>query len=292
MTRAVLRRAAQVSRVLEQQAAVDTDSDTRTGFRSRWPRRRVFLDSLVEGLRGALSRDPLRSARREEITAAGLTAVAADPTYARAQRMAWKVLRPGAPSSVADSWAWMSPTWDLYETWCFIRLAKVLRQLLPLLTWGSIAEAGKDNAACVEGTGPDVRIRLLSQLTFTHPRDRSKRGEFWSISKELRPDLVVTVERPGMRRWLVLDAKYSQARPTVLEAMHSAHVYHDALRWFEAPPFRSLLLVPASGEDIHWLHDPKFKADHGVGVAICSPTDENLKSLVTEIRQIVNSEAS
>ncbi len=91
LTRAVLRRAARVSLVLEQQAAVDADSDTRTGFRSRWPRRREFLDSLSESLRGALSRDPLRSARRAEITAAGLTAVASDPTYARAQRMAWKV---------------------------------------------------------------------------------------------------------------------------------------------------------------------------------------------------------
>jgi hypothetical protein len=292
LTRAVLRRAVQVSLVLERQAAADTDSDTRTGFRSRWPRRRAFLDSLVEGLRGALSREPLRSARREEITAAGLTAVAADPMYARVQRLAWKVLRPGAPASVADSWAWMSPTWNLYETWCFIRLALVLRRLLPLLTWGSIAVAGKDNAAGVEGIGPDVRIRLLSQLTFTHPRHGSKRGEFWSISKELRPDLVVTVERPGMRRWFVLDAKYSQARSTVLEAMHSAHVYHDALRWFEAPPYRSLLLVPASGEDIHWLHEQTFKADHGVGVATCSPADENQNAIVTEIKEIVEPEAS
>ncbi len=201
--------------------------------------------------------------------------------------------RPGAPASVADSWAWMSPTWDLYETWCFIRLTQVLRQLLPQLTWGSIAAAGKDSAACVEGTGPDVRIRLLSQLTFTHPRVGSKRGEFWSISKELRPDLVVTVERSGMhRRWFVLDAKYSQARWAVLDAMHSAHVYHDALRWFEVPPYRSLLLVPASGEDIQWLHEQTFKTDHGVGVATCSPAKENQDDIVTEIKKILEPEAS
>jgi hypothetical protein len=111
-------------------------------------------------------------------------------------------------------------------------------------------------------------------------------NDLWSISKELRPDFAVTIDKPASKRWFILDAKYSQGRQTILGAMHSAHVYHDALRRFDEPPFRSLLLIPALGHDVDWLHERSFKDTHGVGIVTCSPDTTTGTAIVDELRAI------
>lgn len=281
---AVLRRAIQLGVRLEQLAASEADSETRTAFRTRWPRRREFLEGLVHNLERTLRREPFRSVRRPEVTAAGLTAVAADPIYARAQRLAWKILRPGTTGSNTDSWAWMSPTWELYETWCFVRLRHVLRHIFPELTWQSIRVPFA--SACFEGKSAQIQARLYWQPVFRCPRKGQMQNEFSSISKELRPDFVITIDELDVRRWLVLDAKYSQGRQAVLDAMYSAHVYHDALRRFHETSFRSFLLLPALGDDVGWLHERAFKDAHGVGLITCSPEREYRNVIVDELREV------
>ena len=288
LAKAVLRQAVHVWRKLERQVTAEDDTGPRSSLLSRWPRRRAFLETLTQDLDAAMSRQPFRSVRTPEITAAGLTAVAADPTYARCQRLAWKVLRPGMAVPEALNWSWMSPTWNLYETWCFVRLARAMRELMPGLAWGCIRFRKDNHGASVEGIGIDTRIRILSQRTFSHPRGEATPGEFWSISKELIPDLVVTVESPGFRRWFVLDAKYSQSRSRILDQMRSAHVYHDALRWGDAPPYRSLLLVPDSDKDLQWLRDGTFKASHGVGVLNWSPNRDVEDAMLEELSSILS----
>jgi len=235
------------------------------------------LAKLIDDLRCSLAREPFVSVTRVESSAAGLTAVAADPIYARAYRFARNILRPGAPADDANDWAWMSPSWDLYETWCSIRVGRVLRELLPGFKWI------QDGIERQVGHGGDVKVSLLSQVTFSYRKDANDRDKFNSISKELRPDLVLTLERGNVRRFMVLDAKYSQSRSSILEAMYSAHVYHDALRWHGRPPERSLLLVPASEESLEWLHGAEFKAEHQVGITRCAPGKEWQDHIVEEI---------
>ncbi len=284
LANAVLRRAIQVGKRLEELATSEKKSVFRTSLLVRWPRRREFVASLVRALDQTLMREPFRSVRRAEVTAAGLTAVAADPIYARAQRLAWKILRPGTAGAKSESWAWMSPTWDLYETWCFIRLRRVLQDVLPELTWKRTrAPSYRD---CFEGTGLGIQVRLFWQPVFWHRADGPMQNDLWSISKELRPDFAVTLDRPTSKRWFILDAKYSQGRQTILDAMYSAHVYHDALRRFDEPPFRSLLLIPALGDDVDWLHERSFKDTHGVGIVTCSPDTATGAAIVDELRAI------
>jgi hypothetical protein len=286
LIKAVRRRTLHVGHCLTELATAENESETRTSFRARWPKRCSFLTELVDALDRTLSREPFRSVRREEATAAGLTAIAADPIYARAQHVAWKILRPGTSSNRAEDWVWMSPTWDLYETWCFIRLARVLQDLFPVFAWKRTHSAGVKSG--LEGTGPEGRLRLLSQPIFRRGAEDPKRPEFRSISKELRPDFAVTFETPATRSWLVLDAKYSQRRDSVLGAMYSAHVYHDALRWFDEPPHRSLLLLPSLGDEVGWLHEQDFKGAHGVGVVTCSPDAEFRDAIVNEFRALLS----
>ena len=103
-------------------------SATRTSFRSRWPHRAAVLDRIDAALTRRLRQEPWRSVRRPEVTAAGLNAVAADPLYARAYQQGWKALRTGIGGDAAKERMWMSPTWELFERWCFLRVQKGLRR--------------------------------------------------------------------------------------------------------------------------------------------------------------------
>jgi len=184
----------------------------------------------------------------------------------------------------------MSPTWDLYETWCFIRLRRVLQDVLPELTWKRVrAPSCRD---CFAGTGLGIQVQLLWQPVFRHSADGPMQNDVRSISKELRPDFAVTIDRPASKRWFILDAKYRQGRQSILDAMYSAHVYHDALRRFDEPPFRSLLLIPALGDDVDWLHGRSFKDTHGVGIVTCSPDAATGTAIADELRAITGGGSS
>lgn len=77
-----------------------------------------------------------------------------------------------------------------------------------------------------------------------------------------------------------------RGRQAVLEAIHSAHVYHDALRRFDQPALRSVLLLPARGDAVDWLHERSLVDAHGVGVVTCSPDAEHRTDIVDELRRI------
>lgn len=68
----------------------------------------------------------------------------------------------------------------------------------------------------------------------------------------------------------VFDAKYSTSRQNVLDAIKSAHVYHDALRLRDRRLDSVSLLVPAGG-GAPWLETDAFMAEHGVGVRVLAP---------------------
>ena len=95
MTHAVARRVLQLKQTLELEIESEVASATRSDLASRWPRRRAFLDGLVRQLRRAQRVSPIKDVTRRELSAAGLNAVAADPTYSRAYGLAWRILRHG-----------------------------------------------------------------------------------------------------------------------------------------------------------------------------------------------------
>ena len=77
-------------------------------------------------------------------------------------------------------------------------------------------------------------------------------------------------------KWYVLDAKYRTKRRNVLEAMTSAHVYRDALRWHERRPECAVLLVPRGG-GAPWLEQPDFISRQHVGVCAFGPGNQSSK---------------
>jgi len=236
-------------------------SETRTALAARWPRRRQFLENLATQLTAVLRRPPFTEAHRAEITAAGLTAIAADPAYSRAWSLGWRALRQGIEANAATERLWMSPSWEIYERWCFVRFGQLLAARMPAWGW----HRKKDRWA---GSCGDRRAELLLQPTFGS--NRSGAGKMWSVSGERVPDLVLTVESPGGLRFAVLDAKYRASRSNVLDAMASAHIYQDSLRIGSLRPEASLLLIPSPG-GAKWLEDPEFHAEHRVGVHALTP---------------------
>ena len=157
------------------------------------------------------------------------------------------------------------PSWGVYETWCFVAVARLLGSITgrALLSCGSRI-AGADLALQASLSG-GTRIEVLFQATFpsggAYPHQRA-----WSLSRERRPDIVLVAERNGHRRLMVLDAKWRSGRENLLDAMTSAHVYHDSLRIDSSRPDMSLLLVPGADEpSLGYLGESAFRATHGVG---------------------------
>ena len=122
----------------------------------------------------------------------------------------------------------------------------------------------KATAAFTGSKSRNRSIELLLQPRFP-AGDHGSNADFQSISGTREPDIVLTRTDGDVPKWYVLDAKYRTGRSNVLEAMASAHVYRDALRWNERRPERALLLVPRAGA-APWLEQPDFISRHRVGV--------------------------
>ena len=238
---------------LAKATAAESESETRTSLLARWPRRRDFLEGMAVALEVTLRQPPFCTLSRAEVTSAGLTAIAADPIYARAWGLGWRALRHGLDSDSDIERLWISPSWEIYERWCFVRFGRLLASAMPSAGWRR--EGWRWSSAFGE---------LTLQSVFRAGREASP-GQ-WSISKERRPDLVLTAGT----RFMVFDAKYRVARANIRDAMESAHLYQDSLRLGDARPEASLLFVPHA-EQAAWMSEPAFHQEHRVGIHPLSP---------------------
>ena len=261
----VSRRAARLKDVLQSTMEQESEATTRTALAARWPRRREFLDRLAGRLRHCQRISPLAEVTRREISAAGLNAVSADPAYSSAYGSGWRILRHGVKGPPQAERMWMSPTWEIYERWCFVQLGKTIKEIEQGYEWSiSRKHKSKATAALTGSKSGNRMIELLLQPTFPAGYRRSNAG-FQSISRAREPDIVLTRTDGDAPKWYVLDAKYRTRRFNILEAMASAHIYRDALRWNERRPESAVLLVPQAG-GAPWLEQTDFIGRHRVGV--------------------------
>jgi hypothetical protein len=258
-----------------------------TPMKDRWPRRKAKIDKFLGELAYFRDRNPLRAVTRPEFSSAGLTALSANPRYARARSVAWDILRPGFSGSSTQEISWMSPTWHIYEAWCMVRLCKAFRDGIPELEWREHRDKSADYY--YEGTQEDRRLVLQYQPTFIYEQNSNK-SEYQSVSAEFRPDVVISIDGVTSKRWMVLDAKYSCSRQSILTQIRSAHIYHDALRRGDRPPDMSLLMVPTSNAEPGWLQDISFHEAHGVGVTAFSPDHAFEKRLLAMARNTLGLE--
>ena len=152
LLRALQRRCRDLAEKLEEMEKVAT-SETRTPLQSRVVRRREILGRIERRLRFAERRSPFRDARRSELTAAGLTAVAAHPLYSRFWRVGWEALRRGVFLHDPRDPLPITPTWEVYERWCFVEVARLLERCLPGVAWSAHREVHLGRGWAAEKTG-------------------------------------------------------------------------------------------------------------------------------------------
>jgi hypothetical protein len=259
--------------------AIDSTDDSLT---AKIPRRLHILREFVDALRQLQNSPALSAVTRPEITAAGLNAISAQPNYARAFQLAWKALQTGIQGDAHSDPLPISPTWEVFERWCFLRVWKLLEALSPGAGWRVDSNDSDTTGLRMGGKVADAAIAIHLQPTFP-AWDQPSRSGFKSLSRLREPDLVLTSESSRGQRFLVLDAKYRASRPNILDAMQSAHIYRDSLRWHGERPCGSYLLLPRQG-GAPWLAEDVFHAEFEVGTFELAPDGDapQLKKLLAD----------
>ena len=283
MLRALLLRCRVLNRLLDK-LADRRAQETRTDVAGRVPRRKQILGDMEREFAMAERRPPFSEAQRAEVTAAGLNAVAAHPLYGRFWRAGWEALRRGVYRLDPSDLLPLSPTWEIYERWCFVALARKLREWLPGYAWKNAGATGSDRRSVIGRHSDGHLITLHLQKTF-QKKDGVEQTDAWSISRQYVPDLVLKSEADdGATRFIVLDAKYRSGEKNILDGMaESAHLNHDALRWGSRRPDLALLLVP-NADETEWLTRKDYVDKHRVGVVALRPDvelPEWLRHLIT-----------
>ena len=246
-------------------------ADAATGLSGRVPRWVEILERFRRDLERTRRALPFSAVKRPGFSAAGLNAIASHPLYARFYRLGWEALRRGVSDLDPKDPLPLSPTWEIYERWCFVELAGLLERSLPDFSW---TRAGKDDRLEWRGRSADGRAQvvLFLQETASSTNGTAKPDALWSVSRQCRPDLVLrwTMEG-GCSAFVVLDAKYRAARDRILAGMmESAHPYQNALRWGDERPRATLLLVP-DAKEVPWLSGFEFVREHRVGALTLRP---------------------
>ena len=266
---ALVRRCENLRGRLEELVVNEKESGTVTSLAQRWSVRQRLLDRVQDQLKQMLRRRPFNQVSRAETTAAGLNAVAAHPLYARVYRLAWLALRGGFKGEDPADLLPLSPTWGIYERWCFVRLVRMLQEWLPEFRWEQSQPRNVSAERCWQGSADGVVLQLLFQPRFRSTNGLARDG-CWSVSGLRIPDIVLLRRSGSESDFFVLDAKYRASRSNVLDAMASAHIYQDSLRYGDQRPIASLLLIPDTS-NVQWLENEHFVGDHRVGVARLDP---------------------
>lgn len=277
----VLRRCRQVVRGLQHAAATEVVCDTRSALTPRLVRRIAFTESLARKLQRLQRARPFCIVTARRLSAAGLNAISAHPAYARAYRFGWYALRSGWLGKDPDETLWVSPTWEVYERWCFVTVVSQLQRQFPELVWSREYRSVGLKEIVWRGIAADVTVEACYQVRCPAIDQPAHRG-FQSLSRERYPDIVVTLDSPSKKRLLVFDAKYRSA----LDAMESAHIYHDSLQWKGIKSDVSLLLIPRA-DKVTALISPTYHADYGVGAWQISAESEG-EALGIELKRILS----
>lgn len=229
----------------------------------RAPRRLLEVEALFASLKSIARLDPFgKLDPNVQTTSAGLTQIAANPAYQRAYRLGSLALSSGLLGEQQDQLQ-VHFSWGIYETWCLLAALQCLQEVLRAPFTPIKSSCVTSDLAYGLKLSESRTIEIHFQAKFPALAPLSGKN-CWSLSRERYPDiLLLDVQETGTRA-LVLDAKWRSGRGNLLEAMESAHIYHDALRVSGSPPSLCLLLLPGEPEIPALATDECIKSN-GVG---------------------------
>ena len=265
MLQQLRQRRSELMKKLQEKVEKENSSETKTALAPRWPAWKMELCQLDQRLKRASRQLPFRDVTRPEMTAAGLNAVAAHPLYAQFWRVGWEALRRGIAGQEPVDWLPLNPTWGIYERWCFVKMSQWVKELFPEMDWSDPSDTTKEYQLLEGKSEVGNMVRLQFQKTFKNTKGEKK--EFWSISSERRPDIVLDWTIGNNTGFLIFDPKYTK---DALNNMKTAHIYNDSLRMCHRRPAASILLVPAAS-GASWLEKQDFIVKNRVGVLPLHP---------------------
>lgn len=258
----------------------------------RKARRLSLLRPLDDRLRRILATSPFDQVRRTGVTAAGLTQIAAHPVYSRAYALGCRAINTSVQGEDTTDLLHAAPSWGIYETWCYLRTIQAFGAAVGVpvepMTAGDRPVSSDLAHRCQLPGG--VTIEFLFQAMFPAGAPAGNRTGY-SISRERRPDILVVKRRADKVSCLVLDAKWRSGRAYVLDAMASAHIYHDSLRVCERAPGLAVLLLPSAAA-VPSLEAISFQEQHGVGtISNFSPGSSGVDVIVDLLARFASAQA-
>jgi hypothetical protein len=256
---------------------------------ARAPRRVGELAILAERVRSLTTKAPFSEVKNAKTTAAGLTQIAAHPMYSRAYRLGCLALATGVEGTENQDMLHVSHSWGIYETWCYLAVLQVVTETFGVTALACAPAAVSAQLAhrCNLADGRQLELYFQALFPSGEPASASRLG--WSISRERRPDIVLVLRTGDTCRGMVLDAKWRSGRDNVLQAMESAHIYHDALRLAGRCPSPCVLLLPGPST-VPSLEKFDYIATHEVGalseVSVAAPGLGALAALLANWAQL------
>jgi hypothetical protein len=248
----------------------------------RCERRLCDLDDLETRAHQFLLGPLFREVTSAEPSSAGLTQIAAQPNYSKSYRLGYRALATQIKGNDADDKLHVPPSWGIYETWCFLCVVSCTKQIIGGLPVEHQARAAAAERAVRFDLSNDEWIEVLFQATFPSLKATANRLA-WTLSGERRPDIVLVHHCGSGTRAMILDAKWRSGRSNVLDAMHSVHIYHDALRIGAAKPRPCAILLPGYSS-VPELETDEFIQTHEVGgvssVRISAPGIDRVGELI------------
>lgn len=245
--------------------------DAETSLGARIPRRQQKLRSIRRQMTSMLRMEFLQNVSCVMPSSDGLVAVAAHPEYAHAYATVERMLRTGICQEGGDEWHYLGPTWRIYESWCFCVLYTALERCAPDVQWKSHTSRVGSSQVVTGNLGGAV-INLYYQLPC--PNRKGLEERYFSISQARVPDIVLDCEKDGERRFVIFDAKYRVTRSNLLDAMGSAHIYKDSIKYGEKGPVGAYLLVPHAN-DVEELTSEGYQRKYRVG---CLPLENEVQA--------------
>lgn len=271
-----------LARLGEAARALREAPPTELGDGGRWILgRAAACAAAAERLRRRWRASAFAPLRPEAASEGALLVVQDHPTYARLHRLAWRIIRARFSLTEAPERAATRPSFTLYELWCLLAVQRAVEgaaaaAIGPGWTWRPHGfarllslQGNGGGAGWVARRGED-RLMIDFNPTFQSLAAGASPAARHALSKQRRPDLTLRCARGGRAWWAALDAKYRVGQSNVADAMQSAHIYRDALRWpgFGPKARASYLLCPAETADAALWFDADFHAAHRTG-ALC-----------------------
>jgi hypothetical protein len=233
--------------------------------------RRETAERAARSLRAFVDESELAAVVAEPPGAAAMQTIANDALYERVFRRCRRWIAPRFQRE-GDGEAGVSikSSFELYERWCLVHLERELAVAFEGLTW---SEGATEHGPARCGAGAGVRVWLYDNLVFSHWRDGADR---YAIISERTPDFVVAIEREGVKRWVILDAKYRSHALSVREALDEIALYRASLRWeaFGGECAAAAILVPTVGVGAERWAREVFVERFAFGAIVARPGGE------------------